>query len=221
MHDRRLNGEVLTFGNQGDLFMNAMTWWDHGTKSIWSQPWGAAIWGELEGESLTLLPGEVVPWSTWVSRHPQTKVLIDEFGLSSPARTFQNDFVIGVAIQEDSVGYFYTWAEEARVLNDWLRDLPIAVIVEPGTRSIGVYLRNEIGTPADPSVQVPTVLSFEIGKGGAIKDTESGSTWDVSGVAVDGPLLGASMQRVPYVTAYPEAWLDFFPNTRFWGNGRR
>ncbi len=29
--------------------MRAMTWWDHETNSIWSQPWGMSIAGELEG----------------------------------------------------------------------------------------------------------------------------------------------------------------------------
>jgi hypothetical protein len=35
-----------------------MTWWDWETQSIWSQPWGAAIDGELTGARLTLLPYE-------------------------------------------------------------------------------------------------------------------------------------------------------------------
>ena len=40
VHRREVNGETLTFGVQGALFMNAMTWWDHTTGSIWSQPLG-------------------------------------------------------------------------------------------------------------------------------------------------------------------------------------
>jgi hypothetical protein len=38
VHRRELNGTVLVLGNQGALWGNAMTWWDHGTGSIWSQP---------------------------------------------------------------------------------------------------------------------------------------------------------------------------------------
>ncbi len=98
MHDRRLNGETLTFGNQGALFMSAMTWWDHETESIWSQPWGSAIGGDLEGESLTLLPAEVVPWSTWLASHPDTTVLADERGRDAtiyyPAVQPRDGFVI-------------------------------------------------------------------------------------------------------------------------------
>jgi len=78
VHDRRIDGVVHTFGNEGALFKSAMTWWDWETQSIWSQPWGAAIDGELTGTRLTLLPYELVPWQTWLDSHPETKVLIDE-----------------------------------------------------------------------------------------------------------------------------------------------
>ena len=44
--------------------MNAMTWWDWESQSVWSQQWGAAIDGELTGTRLTLLPYELVPWQT-------------------------------------------------------------------------------------------------------------------------------------------------------------
>ena len=72
VHDRRVDGETLTFGNQGALFMNAMTWWDHDTESVWSQPWGSAIRGPLEGTALTLIPASIVPWPTWLDEHPDT-----------------------------------------------------------------------------------------------------------------------------------------------------
>ena len=42
VHRRDLNGEVLVFGNQGALWGNAMTWWDHETGTVWSQPLGEA-----------------------------------------------------------------------------------------------------------------------------------------------------------------------------------
>ena len=79
MHDRRLNGETLTFGNHGRLYKNAMTWWDHGTGSIWAQPWGTAILGPLKDTALTLIPASVVPWSTWLAEHPDSTVVTDDY----------------------------------------------------------------------------------------------------------------------------------------------
>ena len=58
--------------------MNAMTWWDWESQSVWGQPWGAAIDGELTGTRLNLLPYELVPWQTWLEHHPDAKVLVDE-----------------------------------------------------------------------------------------------------------------------------------------------
>ena len=72
MHDRRLDGTTLRFGNNGALFRNAMTWWDHQTNSVWSQPWGTALFGDLKARALTQIPAEVTPWGTWLAEHPDT-----------------------------------------------------------------------------------------------------------------------------------------------------
>jgi hypothetical protein len=56
VHRRDIDGRGVVFGNQGDLYMNAMTWWDHDTSSVWSQPTGEAILGPLKGERLELVP---------------------------------------------------------------------------------------------------------------------------------------------------------------------
>lgn len=180
MHDRRLGRETLTFGNQGALLMSAMTWWDHETESIWSQPWGSAIGGDLEGESLTLLPAEIVPWSTWLASHPDTTVLADERKRNVtryyPPVESRDGFVIGLSIGESAVGYHYTPAEEALVVNDFVGDLPVAVFVDPGTRAIASYIR----IPA-PGLQgllpddAPDVLTFVVSKDGTITDEETGS----------------------------------------------
>ena len=82
VHDRRIDGEVATFGNEGVLFMNAMTWWEHKTASVWSQPWGMAILGDLKGTQLTLIPYEFTTWAAWLDDHPTTLVLTDERGFA-------------------------------------------------------------------------------------------------------------------------------------------
>ena len=53
--------------------MNAMTWWDHQTQSVWSQVWGQSIAGQLKGTTLELIPASIVPWvylESRTSRHP-------------------------------------------------------------------------------------------------------------------------------------------------------
>ena len=59
---------------------------------------------------------------------------------------------------------------------------------------------------------VPAELSFEMGEDGRIVDTGTGSVWDVGrGVAVEGPLKGAALQQVPYVSSYHWAWRGLLP----------
>ena len=52
VHDRRIDGQTHIFGNSGGLMMNAMSWRDHTTESIWSQPWGRSIDGVSKGVEL-------------------------------------------------------------------------------------------------------------------------------------------------------------------------
>jgi hypothetical protein len=55
-------------------------------------------------------------------------------------------------------------------------------------------------------------LSFATADGGFV-DRETGSTWDVTGTAVAGPLQGEALQPVPAVTTFWFAWAAFQPDT--------
>ena len=214
MHDRRVDGETLTFGNQGALYMNAMTWWDRSTRSIWSQPWGSAIDGPLKGTALTLLPASVEPWPAWLKEHPDTTVVVNDLRPERfPSNTIHDSFVIGVALEEDATAHPYPLASDLRVINDRIGDHPIAVFVDADSRDIKVFLRR----PADTSVEESELL-FERDDEGRVVDRQTGSVWDISrGVATDGPLKGVAIQQIPYVTSFDWAWADFFPHTSFYG----
>ncbi|MCH8221838.1 MAG: DUF3179 domain-containing protein [Chloroflexi bacterium] len=222
VHDRRLDGKVLTFGNEGVLFMNAMTWWDHKTASVWSQPWGTAITGTLKGKSLTQIPFEFTTWQSWLNMHPDTLVIVDERGFEYGPQMITDAFVIGVAIQDQALGFYYKSVEEIGVRNDTLGDFPIAVVVNAETREISVLLRNGIGTPADDDVEIPELLTFEKNADGTLTDIETGSTWDPHrGLALSGPLRGAPIQKIPFQSSFDWAWNDFFPGAGLWGDRKR
>lgn len=225
MHDRRIDGVEHTFGNEGALFKSAMTWWDWETKSIWSQPWGAAIEGELTGTRLTRLPFELVPWKSWQARHPETKVLIDERANLVYSGRFPIDrFVIGVSIGESAKGYYFASSANNGVVNDSVGEFPVVVFADKDSRVIHVFLR----TP-QPGLggtqELLERLTFQMVKtsdsteGEIVQDVETGSTWDIEiGVAIDGPLKGSLLQRAPFVSSYYWAWEDFNPHTEFWPN---
>ena len=208
---------TLTFGNQRALYMTAMTWWDHETESIWSQPWGTSIAGPLFDTALTLIPTSIVPWSTWLSEHPETTVLADQ--IERKPQTIvggRDDFVIGVALGDSATAYRYELASRERVINDQVGLHPVAVFVEPETRNIKVYLRRPVGVSA--GVSTPSELRFERDDDGRVIDVETGSVWNIScGTAIEGELKGALIQQIPYVSSYDWAWLDFFPHTAVYG----
>ena len=213
MHDRRVNGEPLTFGIQGALYMRAMTWWDHKTESIWSQPLGTALEGPLEGTELTLIPASIIPWETWLDTHPETTVVVDSLRpLGFEAVREFDGFVIGVTLGDSAAAYRYADAAKRRVINDQVGELPVAVFVDPSSRDIKVYLRRVAIEDSGVSV-----LTFDIDDEGRIIDTETGSVWDTArGVARSGPLRRTPLQQLPYVSAYEWAWKDFYPHSTFY-----
>lgn len=72
VHRRELNGETLVFGVHGALWGNAMTWWDHDTGSIWSQPLGEAIAGPRKGQTVDMITSEFTTWRAWRDEHPDS-----------------------------------------------------------------------------------------------------------------------------------------------------
>ena len=146
MHDRRIDGEAYTFGNYGALYMNAMTWYDHETQSVWSQPVGMALQGGYHGVSLEMIPAAVVPWATWKKEHPDTLVLdvqsdwIVRF-TADPFIGSRGEYVIGVALAGRAKAYPFEVVSKQVVVNDHIGELPVLVGHVP---SGGVRVRHPV-----------------------------------------------------------------------------
>ncbi len=54
-----------------------------------------------------------------------------------------------------------------------------------------------------------------------MKDKETGSTWNVKGEAVDGPLKGKALDQIPAHNAMWFAWLAFWGNTEVYGMAQK
>ena len=186
--------------------MNAMTWWDHETSSIWSQPWGMAIDGPLNGTRLKLISASVVPWTTWLGEHPETLLLeVGQQGITHRER-FSDNYVIGITLGEYAKAYAFRPASQEGVVNDQIGPFPVVVIANSGTKAVHVYLRMAGDKELDFSLL-----------DGRLVDHQTGSTWNVTaGIAVDGPLRVELLKQVPYSTAYDWAWEDFYPHSKFY-----
>jgi hypothetical protein len=80
------------------------------------------------------------------------------------------------------------------------------VYVNPDTRGVYTYLRQVDDQD----------LTFEQ-EDGTVRDRETGSTWRMEqGLALDGPLEGQMLRAVPDIPAFPSAWEDFYPDSRWY-----
>jgi hypothetical protein len=176
-----------------------MTWWDHETRSVWSQVSGEALKGPLAGMHLRQIPATVETWATWRIAHPGTAVLDNGRGVPELLET---DVVIGIRLNGDAAAFSFSWAVEQGVVNDQVGGVPIALVVQPNG-VIRVYSRAVDGR----------VIVFEEDMGQLV-DPASWSRWDPG---TGRPLAGTQAERlepVPWVTFYPEAWQRFYPDAR-------
>ena len=86
-----------------------MTWYDHATGSVWSQPLGAAIAGPQVGRRLALLPAQFTTWGQWRAAYPHTLLLADG-GIPAPpyqGRRPGDGHIVGVVVGGVAVSWPY------------------------------------------------------------------------------------------------------------------
>lgn len=200
VHSRMLEGRELVFGNQGALCADAMTFWDHETGSVWSQPTGTAIAGPLKGKQLDLLRSTVTTWRSWVNHYPNTKALRVK---RRPGHHTMSDLSIAVTLLGTTTTYAVDLVRERSVINDEIAGSSVAVMVEPADRdSWSVF----------SSLVDGAVLTFDVLEGNVV-DTATETTWDPwSGVGIEGPLAGRVLEKIPASTVLPKDILTIWPD---------
>jgi hypothetical protein len=208
VHRRELNGRELVFGNQGALYGNAMTWWDHDTGSIWSQPLGEAIAGPRTGETIELLPSQLTTWSAWRDAHPLTLALDAPDGRAGITLA---DTVIVVDLAGDAAAYPVEALREAGVANDIVGGAPIAVVIDPTDDNRWAVFSRTLDD---------RVVELELSDGQVV-DRGTQTVWDpVRGIGLDGPLAGEILGLLPGIPAFSRDVATFWPTARFWPPSR-
>jgi len=204
VHRRELGGTTLILGNQGDLFGNAMTWWDHETGSVWSQPLGEAILGPRKGDTLELLPSTLTAWDAWREEHPDTLVLaVDAWQTGFHLE----DMAVVVDRGAEAVAYSIPPLRNAGVVNDVVAGFEVAVVIDPEDSSRWAVFSRRLDD---------SIVDFELTPEG-LTDTASGSVFDpFIGTGRSGPLGDQDLDRLPAFTAFPEDFLTFFPDGKIW-----
>ena len=78
--DRRVAGEIRTFGVSGLLYRSDLLMYDRDTESLWSQISAEAVTGPLLGKRLRVLRARMDRWGQWRRDYPETTVLSRETG---------------------------------------------------------------------------------------------------------------------------------------------
>ncbi len=190
--------------------MNAMTWYDHQTESVWSQVWGQAIAGPLKGTTLRLIPASMTTWAAWKADHPDTLAMTnDKTGFFNRQEKPRDNWVVGVVIGADSKAFYYTALVREGVVNDYVGPYPVVLTADKETRSVHVYLRQVNNRE----------LTLALDAGGEyLVDTQNpADAWSVSrGLPRDRPAGEPPLLPVPYISSFDWAWSDFHPGSEFY-----
>ena len=223
--------------------MNALVMYDHQTETLWSQFLSLGVDGPLVGTTLELLPAMQTEWATWRNLHPDTLVL-DTGGRSvgdpyasyyssgstgiigesnEDDRLLPKDIVLGIEIDGRTKAYSFITMLMTLLADNPPKDLPLMVVNDSlGESPLLVVFDGDIVTAlAYERTVAGQTLTFQAdsdaGERPVLVDQETGTRWMAfTGLAVEGPLEGQALRRVPSAYSFWFAWSDFHPDTELY-----
>ena len=232
MYARQIQGSVHTFGVSGKLIMNALVMYDHQSDTLWSQFLSRGVKGPLANIQLEILPALQTTWRQWLSLHPDTKVLDKRGRYQSDSyegyyrggsagiigesnkdkRLRGKDLVLGVDLVGAAKAYPFQVMAGQGAINDFFAGQPVLVTFDPLNETGAAFVRSVEGNPLHFKTATKTADGVLL-----LRDQETGSTWQaLTGRAIDGPLAGTALERLPSFYAFWFAWSDFHPETELY-----
>lgn len=244
-YDRRVDGEVLRFGVSGLLRNSDLVMWDDATTSLWQQISGEGVVGTYAGTQLEPISTAIVSFSQFRDSFPEGLSLSRETGLGrsyginpyAGYSSLETPFlfagepdprlpalsrVVGVLEDYGVKAYPFESLSESGVVNDSLNGEPITVWWVDGTTDAldksSIADSASIGTAIAyrPIVNGET-LTFSPADGETFTDAETGSTWSITGIALDGPLAGSELATVVHKNEFWFAFAGFYPEASVYG----
>ncbi len=240
--DRRFEDQVFEFGTSGLLRNSDLVMYDRTTETLWQQFTGEGIVGELAGAQIEFLPSQLVSFNDFQKAFPAGVVLSQNTGFNraygrnpyAGYDTIDQPFlfdgeldgrlpamarVVTISLDDAGVDIAYPLEilAELGVINDAQEGQDLAVFHQPGTSTaLGaelIAIGADVGATGvfDPNLDGQK-LTFNK-EGDNIVDAETGSTWNVLGQAVDGPLAGTSLTPVVHGDHFWFSWAAFRPDT--------
>lgn len=222
VYDPVIHGKKESFRLVGAAFNNAVIE-DGTTKSWWYQSTGMAGAGPLKGTALKVIPFEQMTLSTWISQHPETKIMqpdphfikeyakLKNYDINVPAANtdpaknksfLPNSWVIGVFIGDSSKAFLWNELTEKKVINTTVNHQPVMIALQKDGYSFHAFKRN----PTD------TALTFIRKNDSTLMDEQTSSLWNWKGACVSGNFEGKKLKTVQAYQTYYHSWERFYGN---------
>lgn len=239
--ERTLDGVVYDFGTSGNLRNSDLVMWDRQTESWWQQFTGEAIVGELTGRKLKSLPAPIISFADFKDAHSDGAILSRDTGFFAPygrnpyggydraynppflfsgaldRRLAPKDRVVDVIIDDVAVVFPFNVLKQEKVVNYTVGTQDITVFCKSGTLSAldksSIADSRDVGATGVFDTHVDgKKLAFRA-EGDRFVDEETGSTWNILGQAVDGPLKGQQLTPIVHTNVFWFAIAAFMPDT--------
>ena len=242
MYSAKLNGERVTFGTSGLLYLSNKLMYDRKTNTLWRQFTGEPVVGSLadSGIRLSIFPVVVTQWHDWVTAHPDTTVLDIETGIYPASGYFPESHPMSIYYDyfNSPDTMFPVWRQSS--LLD-IKTVVLGLRVEGQAKAYpldklaeAVVVNDELGGEALVIVTDPesgAARAYERGdfnfeanpagggdKGPRLLLDQGNNRWEVTEEAllnVENPSL--RLERLPGHMAFWFGWYASFPLTRLYG----
>ncbi|NND31828.1 MAG: DUF3179 domain-containing protein [Saprospiraceae bacterium] len=228
--NRKIEGEVHSFGVSGLLYNNNLLPYDRSTESNWSQMLLTSVNGPYTGQKIETYPLVEMTWARWKVMFPNSEVLNTNTGFDrnyaiypyGPYKTNHDQLLfpvtnedirfpgkhrgLGILVGNQAKFYgFRHFNEGRRLFNTEFAGRDIVVIGNMEENFLVAYRRTTEGNQ---------LLRFSINTDDdpqVIMSDEGGSKWNVFGEAVSGPMQGARLLPITSYIGYWFSWAAFFP----------
>jgi uncharacterized protein DUF3179 len=215
---------------------------ERGGESLWTQLDGRAEAGPRSTAVLSQIPSQIVSLDTFRAGYPTGVVLArpdsgraygfnpyagyesrtQPFGgftaVALDPRRRPMERVVGVRDGATARAIAYDRLRSERTVAGDIGGAPFVVLWAPGARSAldtaQLVRGRDVGQTGvfRPLIDGRT-LDLAASPGGGFRDRQTGSTWNVLGIATAGPLRGRSLEPVAHVDTFWFAWSAFFRGT--------
>jgi len=241
--DRRVDNRTLTFGTTGKLRDSNLVMWDRQTQSWWQQFTGTALVGRYTATTLRPLDSQVLSWAQFKTSYPHGTVLSRDTSFQRPygsnpypsydtVPATQPSFysgrvdprlpalerVVAVFAGEQAVVVPFSTLARRPVIAGLLGGRPLVVLYAPGVVSAldagTIANSRDVGTAGafDPVARGRT-LRFSPAGQGLFRD-QTGTTWNIAGRAIAGPLRGMQLRPLRHDEQFWFALAAFLPQAR-------